>query len=196
VANAYHRKVLQWHPDKLETMAQELGPRIASAIHLAHAAGANGGHNLIWTKTSFAVDRHPGDFQVGGNYKSESAEEVESCCVSRSRPRRSTRSCNSPLSFGYTRADLSRSYASLIRAPRRVLPSCSRLAAFLADLLPSSRTACGATSTQLARYASRPQFQAARIFRGDRAAVQLGAKWGFIDRAGKFVVPPQFDDIK
>jgi curved DNA-binding protein CbpA len=33
LAAAYHRKVLQWHPDKLESMAQELGDQVTR--HLA-----------------------------------------------------------------------------------------------------------------------------------------------------------------
>jgi len=33
-------------------------PRIARAIHLAHAAGADGGHDLVRSKAGFAPKRH------------------------------------------------------------------------------------------------------------------------------------------
>jgi hypothetical protein len=42
-----------------------------------------------------------------------------------------------------------------------------------------------------------PRFHSVGSFRDGLASVQLkdGDKWGFIDRSGKFVIPPQFDEI-
>ncbi len=39
----------------------------------------------------------------------------------------------------------------------------------------------------------KPQFDYASVFGGaDRASVAINAKWGFIDRTGKFLIEPKF----
>jgi hypothetical protein len=39
------------------------------------------------------------------------------------------------------------------------------------------------------------QFEDARDFSEQLAAVKSGAKWGFIDKAGKIVIPAQFETV-
>lgn len=43
-------------------------------------------------------------------------------------------------------------------------------------------------------YAIRPQFEEAGGFRGGVAAAKQGGKWGLIDKSGKWVVKPQYDN--
>jgi hypothetical protein len=35
-----------------------------------------------------------------------------------------------------------------------------------------------------------------RDFRNGHAAAKSGGKWGFIDKAGKWVIEPRFDGVK
>lgn len=53
----------------------------------------------------------------------------------------------------------------------------------------SARSTTATTGT----YVAAPQFDNAGAFSEGLAAVQVGGKWGFVDKSGKVVIEPQFN---
>ena len=45
----------------------------------------------------------------------------------------------------------------------------------------------------LGKFAITPQFDYAYDYADGLAEVQIGGKWGYIDKTGKFAINPQFD---
>src|SRR5580700_4662537 len=43
--------------------------------------------------------------------------------------------------------------------------------------------------------AVRPQFDGARPFSEDRAAIRINSSWGFLSSDGTIAIPPQFDSV-
>jgi hypothetical protein len=69
------------------------------------------------------------------------------------------------------------------------------LSACSPDVTVSSRAGQSPEPSQLVHYQIAPQFAAAGDFNEGLAAVQIGNKWGYIDRNGKQVIAPQFDGV-
>ncbi len=62
---------------------------------------------------------------------------------------------------------------------------------------PSAKAPCGVGFLDLkGAFAIPAQFEAARDFSEDLAAVRSQGRWGYIGRDGNFVIPPQFDQAE